>query len=298
MLTITASAAARASASTSPIRGSSASQTSAPSGRICAGTRSAVVLRMWVTPSACSASRRSALPARSLGGEVDAGHEVQEVLPRPLRAPLAEARRARGAGCRRRPSSPRRPRARARARGPAEVAMLTRLWVLELTKYSGRSVVSPRRRARRSPAPTSGASCGHSRCWVPPSMRMRSARRSRATSGQALGEALAPRLVQPRPVLGTAAQQPRALLGRRAHGRPRLLPSPRRAGARGSCSIRSGRRRASAAGHRRRRRWPAAPPSVPRPSSYQRRRRAGASASCQDVHRHAGGDQGLERPGP
>ena len=66
MFTITASEAASASASTSPMRGSSPSQRSAAKGRICAGTRSAVVLRMWVTPPAFSASRRSALPARPL----------------------------------------------------------------------------------------------------------------------------------------------------------------------------------------------------------------------------------------
>ena len=55
--------------------------------------------------------------------------------------------------------------------------------------------------------------------------------------------------------------------------------SRRRAGARGSCSTRSGRRPASGSGRRRRTRSPSSTASVPSPLSCQRRRRAGASTS-------------------
>ena len=101
-----------------------------------------------------------------------------------------------------------------------------------------------------------------------------------ADQAHALAEPLAPGLEQAGPVLGAATELARALLGRDV-GRARRRPARGAHGGRGSCSTRSGTRRASAPGRRRPRSWPAAPRACPAPLSYQRRRRAGASASCQ-----------------
>ena len=63
MFTITASLVRKASASTSPIRGSIRPGSSDPSGTIWAGTRSAVLLGMWATPVSSSRRRISARPS-------------------------------------------------------------------------------------------------------------------------------------------------------------------------------------------------------------------------------------------
>ena len=55
-----------------------------------AGTRSAVVLRRCMMPAACSVARRSARALRAARVAVLPRDEVQEVLPRALRASLAE----------------------------------------------------------------------------------------------------------------------------------------------------------------------------------------------------------------
>ena len=57
-----------------------------------AGTRSAVFERMCSTPAATSASWRLRRSSGPPGVEEVARHEVEEVLPRALGAPVAEAR--------------------------------------------------------------------------------------------------------------------------------------------------------------------------------------------------------------
>ena len=90
------------------------------------------------------------------------------------------------------------------------------------------------------------------------------------------GQAVGPGLAHARPVLLRAAAAPR----RRRAARGRRAARPR-AAARAACSTRAGRRRASGSRRRGRTSRPAAPRACRAPESYQRRRRAGASAASQ-----------------
>ena len=134
MLTITAPLAARAPASTSPTRGSSARGSSAASGMTWAGTRSAVLLRRWVTPllpfglAALSGGvgHRAASKYRRATKYRKFSHEPSL---RPSRKAVSSWRRMSSSGsCSTKATSS---GSRSRA---MPVTMLTRLWELELTK--------------------------------------------------------------------------------------------------------------------------------------------------------------------
>ena len=239
-----------------------------------AGTRSAVFERMCSTPAARSASWRLRAQLRAAGVEEVARDEVEEVLPRALGAPVAEALELLAGGPAWWPRSTKATISSSRSRASPVTRLDERVGV------GGDEVQRPRRRAcarraRRAPAPTSAASCAvadlraaeHAHAQDLPPLGDRRRRSSKCAPQASARRAQSS---------ARAAERRRARLGGDAVDR---RPAGGHASAGGSCSTRSGRRRASGRGRRGRTPRPAGRRASSSPLSYQRRRRAGASTA-------------------
>ena len=255
MLTMTASLRARHSASTAPSRGSSR-EGSRSRERDDLGGDAQRGLRADVLDARGDLGLVALAPQlRAAGVEEVAGHEVQEVLPRALGAPVAKARElllevlvvaALDEG--------HELVSRSRA---SPVTRLESEWVLEETKYSGASpsgVLVEVGAHGRPPAPRHALVADLGAAEHAHAHRLALARRSPAGG---------PRSARPRRRPAAPSRRARRPAPPRTprRWRPRSAASRRPACAGGSCSTRSGRRRASARGRRRRTPRPAGRPA-------------------------------------
>ena len=229
-----------------------------------------------MTPSSRSCAA-AALPRRTVLGlrlVVQARAVVEEVLPRALGAPGAEALELLDQVVRAR--APRRSRrSRPRSRPPPWSRRFTSECSVrgdEVHRPVRQPLVGQRRPHRRPPAARQPRVAG-----------LRAAEHPQPQVQLALAHLVDERRrARPARTRACASSPPRSRRRARRRRAARAPPAaPPRAAARAACSTRAGRRRASGSRRRGRRSRPAGPRASRCPESYQRRRRAGASTASQ-----------------